>query len=121
MEKSEIKKMRKKHPRFVRSNYGRSKRWRVKDNWRRPRGVDSKKREKLKTFGAEPNIGHRNVREIRGLHPSGYEEVRVFNPKQLGGVEKEHQAVRIASSVGSRKRAEIIAKADELRIKVLNR
>jgi len=107
------------HPKFFRQNFGRGTRRRVKDNWRKPRGIDNKKKEKIATFGAEPTIGYRNPREIRGLHPCGAAEVRIFNPEMLADVVKT-SVVRIAGSVGEKKREKIRAKAKELGLKVLN-
>jgi len=54
------------------------------------------------------------------MHPSGYEEVRIFTPAELAGLNPESQAVRIAGAVGNRKRAEIQTRALELGLKVLN-
>jgi len=105
---------------FRRQNHGRTDRKRVKGNWRKPRGVDNKQREHLVTAGHIVSIGYRNAKDVRGLHPSGYEEVRVFNTEGLEGLGK-HNAVRIAGSVGKKKRKEIIAKAGELGLKVLNK
>jgi len=65
-------------------------------------------------------VGYRGPRLARGLHPSGFEEVIVRNPEELEKVDPRRQAVRIASSVGRRKRAEIIKRAEELGITVLN-
>jgi len=112
-------KRRSRHPKFFRSNFKRRERKRVKDNWRKPRGIDNKKKDKQKTYGAEPNIGYGTPKGIRGLHPSGFTEARVFNAKGLGSLPK-HSAVMIASGVGARKRAEIEAKAKEMGLKVLN-
>lgn len=52
--------------------------------------------------------------------PSGYEEVLVYNPKDLEKIDPKRQAARIASRVGRRKRQEILEKAEELGIVVLN-
>jgi len=41
--------------------------------------------------------------------------------KDMEGIDAEKEAIRIAHTVGKRKRQEIIAKADELGIRVLNR
>ena len=114
-----LRALKKKHPRFFRQNEGRSGRKRVKDNWRKPRGDDNKKREKIATFGGEPTIGYRNPRSIRGMHPSGRREVRIFNAAMLAAVPKE-SAVRIGGSVGERKRIQIREKAKELGLKLLN-
>jgi len=114
-----LRSLKRKHPAFFRQNFGRKERKRVKEGWRKPRGVDNKKREKIATFGAEPNIGYRNPRIIRGLHPCGKQEVRVFNAGMLSSVPK-NAVVRIAGSVGEKKRVEIRNKAKELGITVLN-
>ena len=120
-EKKKLRKLkrRSKHPKFFRSNFKRRERKRVKDNWRKPRGIDNKKKDKQKTYGAEPNIGYGTPAAIRGFHPSGMREVRVLNVGMLAKVPK-HTAVRIAACVGARKRAEIESKAKELSLKVLN-
>lgn len=109
----------KKHPKFFRQNYGRSDRKRISDSWRKPRGVDNKKRIKLKSAGALPEVGWRNPRALRHIHPCGLKEKLVSNIDELKGVEKG-VAVRIASGVGRKKRMEIVGKAKEMGLKVLN-
>jgi large subunit ribosomal protein L32e len=47
-------------------------------------------------------------------------ETRVFNVEDLAGVDPEIQVVRVAHTVGAKKRFEIIAAADEQGIHVLN-
>ncbi len=88
--------------------------------WRRPRGKRANKRLKLKEAGPVPSIGYRQPKEVRGLHPSGYKEILVYNPKDLEKINPEKEAARIASCVGLKKRIEIMRKAKELGIKVLN-
>ena len=58
---------------------------------------------------------------VRSRHPSGFIEVLVHNVKELEGIDPKRYAIRIASTVGRRKRIEIIKMADKLGIKVLNR
>jgi len=90
------------------------------DVWRRPRGLQSKQRRQFKAKGALPRPGYGAPVAVRGMHPSGYEEVRIFTPAELAGLNPESQAVRIAGAVGNRKRAEIQTRALELGLKVLN-
>jgi large subunit ribosomal protein L32e len=92
----------------------------LKESWRRPRGIDSKMRKKVKGWPKSPNVGYRSPKETRGLHPSGYEEILVRNVDDVRRVDPEKQAIRVASQVGARKRVEISAVADELNIHVLN-
>jgi len=110
--------MKRKRPHFVRQESWRYVR--VKENWRRPRGIDSKMRLKVKGWPRCPEVGYRGPRAVRGLHPSGFEEVLIHNVEELQKVDPERQAVRIAHTVGGRKRAEIIAEAERLGITVLN-
>ncbi len=108
----------KKHPRFQRTNYGRTRRSRVKDNWRRPRGIDNKQREKYAYMGKLPSIGYKNPLALRGKHPSGLEEVMVFSPAEVAGL--KGVVVRIAASVGARKAALIIKACGDAKLRVLN-
>ncbi|MGW8288755.1 MAG: eL32 family ribosomal protein, partial [Candidatus Bathyarchaeia archaeon] len=65
-------------------------------------------------------VGYRNPKNIRGLHPSGFVEIRVYSVADLGGIDPELQVIRIAQTVGNRKRIEIMALAEEKGIHVLN-
>ena len=94
---------------------------RLGKKWRRPRGIHSKMR---RHYDYRPNvvsIGYRGPREVRGLHPSGFKEVLVWNPEQLDVINPSVEAVRIGGSVGAKKRMAIQEKADTLGIRVLNR
>lgn len=90
------------------------------DSWRRPKGGHSRIRLEVNGAPAKPKAGYRTDKRIRGLHPSGFEEVMVHNTDDLKEVDPETEAARIGSTVGGRKRAAIIEKADEENIKVLN-
>ncbi|MFX1474050.1 MAG: 50S ribosomal protein L32e [Promethearchaeota archaeon] len=105
-------------PRFVRPESWRYKR--LDTGWRRARGIDSKIRRKHKGFPVMPSIGYRSPSKLRNLHPSGLEEVLVYNVHQLEGLHPKFKAVRIARRVGDRKRLDILDRADELGLHVLN-
>jgi len=107
-----------KKPNFKRQESWRYKR--VKENWRTPRGIDSKMRKKVKGWPRSPEAGYRSPKEIRGLHPSGYIEVRVQTVDDINKIDPRTQAIRIAHTVGVKKRFEISAKAEERGIHVLN-
>ena len=92
----------------------------LEDVWRRPRGLQSKQRRQFRAKGVLPRPGYGSPVAIRGMHPSGYEDVRVFTPTELVGLNPETQAVRIGGSVGNRKRGMIQTRALELGLKVLN-
>ena len=107
-----------KKPNFKRQESWRYKR--LKESWRRPRGIDSKMRKKVKGWPPSPRAGYRSPKKTRGLHPSGYEEVLVHTLDDVEKIDPETQAMRIAHAVGARKRIEISAKARELGIHILN-
>ncbi|MDY6769056.1 MAG: 50S ribosomal protein L32e [Candidatus Nanohaloarchaea archaeon] len=104
---------------FKRQNSHKHKR--VPESWRRPRGTHSPRRKEEKHAAAVPKPGYRTPAEDRGKHPSGYDEVLVHTPAGLDEVDPETEAVRIGSSVGGRKREDILEDADERGIHVLNR
>jgi len=101
-----------------------NKKLRLRDkSWRRPRGLHNKLRKRYggKWSGRTPvNVGFGSPKAVRGLHPSGYEEVLVHNVGDLDGIDPERQAIRIASRVGMKKRLAIEEKAREMGIKILN-
>lgn len=107
-----------KRPAFIRAEYHRLKR--IQTTWRRPRGIDSKMRHKVKGKRPMVSSGYRNAKAVRGLHPSGFEVVRVFNVDDLEKVHPENQIAQIGGTVGTRKRSYIIEKADELNIHIIN-
>ena len=108
-----------KRPEFHRQEWFRVKR--LGDTWRKPRGLHSKMRTNRRYRPAKVRAGHRGPAKARGLHPSGFEEVMVYNPNDLDDVNPKTQAVRIGHSVGFRKRRAIVEKADKLGVRVLNR
>jgi large subunit ribosomal protein L32e len=105
-------------PHFIRQEGHRYAR--LGDTWRAPQGIQSKMRRHWRTHPDVVSIGYRGPRAARGLHPSGFREVLVYNEDSLDGVDPKTEAVRIASSVGSRKRARIQKDAKKRGIRVLN-
>jgi large subunit ribosomal protein L32e len=89
--------------------------------WRKPRGMHSKMRRHYKYRPTIVSIGFRGPALVRGLASSGFQEVLVYNPSNLDVIDPKTQAARIGGTVGGKKRATIIEKADQLKIRVLNR
>lgn len=113
-----VRELKLKRPKFVRQESWRYVR--LKPNWRRPRGKDSKMRLQVKGWPPLVKVGYRTPRAYRNLHPSGFKEVLVYRPEDLRGLDPETHAVRIAGSVGMRKRLLIVEEARKLGIKILN-
>ncbi len=107
-----------KKPNFIRIDAWRFKR--VQGSWRKPRGLDNKIRLEIKGYPPKVKIGYRAPKLVRGVHPSGFKEVIVHSPEELEGLNPRVYAVRIAASVGLRKRLTIIRRATELGLVVLN-
>ena len=92
-----------------------NKKW---QKWRVPRGIDILRRIE---HGAYPKAGYGTRKEIRGMHPSGFYEVLVHNVAEVGNVDNKKFVARIAAGVGKRKRIEIVKKAKESEVRILNR
>ena len=86
------------------------------DKWRKPRGMDLKRH---KQDGYAPDSGYMNPKEIRYVHPCGLREIRVSNMKDVENADKGF-ALRIASTIGRKKRTEILKRAEEKGLRVLN-
>ena len=91
------------------------------ESWRRPRGIHSKMRRGMKRRPPMVEIGYGGPALVRGLHPSGFEEVMVYNVDGLEDIDPKTQAARIGGTVGVKKRIAIENRAKELGIRVLNK
>ena len=114
-----IKKRTNKKPKFKRQEWFRYKK--LGESYRKPKGKISKRRRYQKRKPAMPSIGYRTPRTLRGIHPSGYEDILVCNVAQLEKLEPSTQAGRISATVGARKKSAMLEKARELKIKILNK
>jgi large subunit ribosomal protein L32e len=112
------KKIKEKRPHFKRFESWRYTR--IKDQWRKPRGIDNHMRTEEKGWPKSVKIGYRGPISVRGLHPSGYVEAMVWNPDDLDKLNPDIHAARIGGSVGKRKREKITTQALKMNIKVLN-
>jgi large subunit ribosomal protein L32e len=93
---------------------------RVKDSWRKARGIDSRTRIKSKSGVKSPSTGYRGPKKVRGLHPSGYEEVRVQTINDLKDLNNKKHAIKISSKLGVKKRINVVDYAQSRGFKVLN-
>jgi len=107
-----------KRPYFHRVESWRYKR--VKEKWRKARGIDSKTRKKEGGWPTSPTIGFRSPKKIRYQSPSGKEEVLIYSPVDLSLIDSNLQVGRIAANIGRKKREQIIMEAELLNIHILN-
>lgn len=88
----------------------------LKDSWRRPRGIHSKLRLKKRGKGKRPKIGYGNDRKIRGLTKNQH-YTYINNIKDLENIKN---SIIISSNIGLKKKLGIITKAKELGLNILN-
>ncbi len=104
--------------RFKRDGFGKKKQ--ISSSWRRPRGNHNKQRLQKKAKGPLPTPGYGSPIAVRNLHPSGYADILVFTPADIGALDPAVHAVRIGGTVGMKKRLDIQQKAEEAGFRVLN-
>ena len=103
--------------------FGRQESWRykrVKENWRRPRGVTSKMRKEESGFPAKVKNGYGSAASTRGLHPRGLVDQLVWREVELEKLDPKIHIVRIAARVGEKKRRGILTKAKDLNFHIAN-
>jgi len=82
--------------------------------------AQAKMRKQQSGRPAMPRVGRRTSRAWRGLHPSGLKEFFVRNLHDLERVNSRTQTIRISAAVGKKKKEEIVKKAKEMNLKILN-
>ncbi|MBI2541106.1 50S ribosomal protein L32e [Candidatus Woesearchaeota archaeon] len=112
--------MKDRKPHFIRQDHQRRKKLGRKLKWRKPKGIHSKIRHQLKGRRKMPSPGHKSPSKVRGLHASGLKITRVHSVNGLGTINKGAEGIVIAKQVGAKKKLDILKKAKELGISVLN-
>ena len=105
-------------PNFIRQDN--PKRMKLSDKWRKPKGIHSKIRHKFKGRRKMPSPGYKSPSKVRGLHAFGLKIINVSSADDVAGIKKESEGIVIQKSIGAKKRFEILKKAKELNVKVLN-
>ena len=111
------KEIKSRKPKFVGQEYHKVRR--LSKKWKQPKGMHSKLRQKFKSHLKHPSPGYRSPKETRGLDRSGLNPVIVSNVEELNYVSKDHGVI-ISKNVGLRKRIDIVKKAKEKSIVLLN-
>ncbi len=127
LEKSELerllrvrKRLKSKKPTFLRTLWWKFPKFKNDPKWRKPKGIDNPMRLKLKGYPPLVEVGYRSPAKVRGLHPTGLKPVVVHSVSELEKLDPTKHLVVIASTVGLRKRLEIMAKAREKGFRVAN-
>ena len=111
------KSMKAKKPEFIMQDAHKKKE--LKWRWRRPQGSDSKMRVRRYGYRKMPSIGFKAPRAVRGLSSEGLIPVRIHTLHELQAV-KKGQGIMIGRTVGIRRKIELLSKAKEMNIPVLN-
>mmetsp|Transcript_48644 Transcript_48644/g.122405 ORF Transcript_48644/g.122405 Transcript_48644/m.122405 type:complete len:134 (-) Transcript_48644:72-473(-) len=95
---------------------------RVRPNWRKPRGIDSRVRRRFRGTPRMVTIGYGTNKKTRHQLPSGFQKFRVENVQdvELLLMNNRVYAAEIASNVSVLKRKQIIERALQLNVKVIN-
>lgn len=111
-------KIKKKKPDFIRQDA--HKKVEIGYKWRRPKGIDSKMRLKLKGYRRSPSMGWGSPKKVKGLHKSGLKSIIIHSIKEIEKLNPTKEGIVIASDVGMKKRISLINKAKEKDIRILN-
>jgi large subunit ribosomal protein L32e len=95
----------------------RRKKRRDVNKWRKPQGIDRSLSEKR---GPIPRIGygHKNINKTK--HPCKLKEVLIKSKSDLDNVVDENIAIRFSSTLGKRKKMDLIKIAESKGFKILN-
>ncbi|CRG96583.1 60S ribosomal protein L32, putative [Plasmodium gallinaceum] len=112
-----IKKRTKKFTRFQSNRF-----MRVKPAWRKPRGIDCRVRRRYKGTNLMPSIGYGSNKKTRFLLPNNKYKYIVRNVKEMEPLimNNTKYCVQIAHNVSSKKRKEIIERAKQINVSVIN-
>lgn len=114
----EIRKiMKAKKPTFLRTDSNRKK---YKNKWRKPRGLQNKRRLQKAGHQKNPSQGFRSPKEVRGLHISGLELIKINNIKELQSVNPTKNIVELSATVGAKNKIQILEECKSKKIQVVN-
>lgn len=88
--------------------------------WKKPKGIHSKIRHKFKGRGKMPGPGYKSPVKTKGLHHGGLMPIIVSQIKDLQKIDAKVEGVIISKTVGNKKKYEILKKAKDLKLQVLN-
>ena len=112
-----IKKLKRKKPKFLRQDSHKKKR--ISPKWRSARGLQSKIRLSIRGYRKKPKIGYGTNLKIKNMHPKGLIPIRIFN---IGDIKKINNATQgiIIAKVGLKNKLELINYAINEKITILN-
>jgi large subunit ribosomal protein L32e len=94
----------------------------LKQNWRKPKGIDNRVRRRFKGQFLMPNVGYGSSTKSKHVCPDGFKKFLVHNVKELEVLMMQNRtfSAEIAHDVSSKKRKLIVERAQQLSVKVTN-
>jgi len=112
------KKIKAKKPKFLRQDT--HKKTRLKKKWIRPKGWQSKIRLGKRGYRKAVTPGYGSPNDVKGIHKTGLEMINVSSIKDINDIDPKTQGIIIGRTVGLRKKFDLIKKAQEKSITILN-
>ncbi|CAD7965864.1 unnamed protein product [Amoebophrya sp. A25] len=121
-----IKKRTKKFRRFQQSTLNKTKGnyfIRMRTGWRKPKGIDNRARRKFRGTTIMPKIGYGSAKKTKHMLPNGFYKFTVQQVSDLDMLLMHNGkfAVELAHNLSSRKRREIVEKAEQLGLHITNK
>ena len=88
--------------------------------WRKPKGMHSKMRRMLRGHPRRVEPGWGSPSSVKFLSKDGLKKVIIANVADLEKLNNETDGAIVASGVGTKKRVEILTKAKQMGIKIIN-
>lgn len=91
----------------------------LEEKWRKPKGIHSKLRLQKKGHGLNPKIGYSKKIGIKNLIQD-LKPVYITNISQINHVNQNNECIIISSTLGLKKKLELVKKANEKNLKIVN-
>ncbi|XP_064477366.1 large ribosomal subunit protein eL32-like [Ornithodoros turicata] len=94
----------------------------LRPNWRKPKGIDNRVRRRFKGQYLMPSIGYGSNKKTKHMLPSGFRKVLVHNMREMEMLMMMNRrfCAEIAHGVSSKKRKQLVERAQQLSIRVTN-
>ena len=91
-------------------------------SWRKPKGIDGRVRRRFKGAVPMPSVGYGSNKKTRNVLPNGFLKCIVSNVDELEMLLMHNRkyCAEVAHNVSKQKRREIIARAEQLGVRVSN-
>ncbi len=110
------RKLKAKKPTYLRTDA--HKKVKLGKKYRKPKGYQNKMRLNKKSYRKTVRIGYGSPTAVKGLSRDGLQIINVNSVNDLAKIDPKTSCAEIGSTVGGRKKIDILTKAIELKIKV---